>query len=144
MVKIVKPHTCKAKGAMEAKLAALQGHEVTVNIAHRLLRQLTGRRYLFMPRVTQLNPSASFFFFFFFREEFSGCFLAYRGPTQVASSFNTDILHVCGLCVDLDIVPETLPHSHTSCPQKRSEGKEKRRSSSGGGEGPGSFLPERK
>lgn len=30
MVKIVNPHTCKAKGAMEAKLAALQGHEVTV------------------------------------------------------------------------------------------------------------------
>lgn len=30
MVKRVKPHTCEAKGAMEAKLAALQGHEVTV------------------------------------------------------------------------------------------------------------------
>lgn len=41
MVKITKPHTCKAKEAMAAKLAALQGNEVTLEYS---LCQLTGSR----------------------------------------------------------------------------------------------------
>lgn len=46
MLKIMKPHACKAKQAMADKLAALQGGEVTVEYSPALVGQLTGRRDL--------------------------------------------------------------------------------------------------